>query len=100
MHFISAILGFGYLPASGHFSKELSDWACLASLYLDGSNGEEVMANIILDYKVLTLFLKILMEQVLPTGGWNSHPAAHTALTTTLPARARGSESLERQFSH
>lgn len=95
MHFISAISGFGYLPASGHFSKELSDRACLASLYLDGSNGEEVMANVILDYKVLTLFLKILMEQVL-----HSHPAAHTALTTTLPARARGSESLERQFSH
>lgn len=51
------------------------------------------MTNIILDYKVLKLFLKILIEQVLPTGGWNSHPAAHTALATTLPARARGSES-------
>lgn len=84
MNFISAISGFGYLPASGHFFKGLSDWACLAPLNLEGSNGEEVMANIILDNKVLKLFMKILIEQVLLTGVWNSHPAAHTALATTL----------------
>lgn len=90
MNLISAFSGFGYLPANGHFfSKELFDRA----LYLNGSNGEEVMANIILDYKVLKLFLKILIEQVLPTGVWDSHPAADTELVTTLPALARGSES-------
>lgn len=53
------------------------------------------MTNIILDYKVLKLFLKILIEQVLPTGVWDSHPAAHIALATTLPALA-GALSPER----